>query len=163
MSDNTTDGKNLLSGLLLKAIAIRAAQRAPMQLLRHCEVSPERGLEGDSRGKPGSRQVTVLSEESWQAACDELGQTLPWFERRANLLISGYEFSAADVGRILRIGEVELRISRETMPCRRMEEVCTGLSQALGPRWRGGVCCRVIRGGQIRVGDTVELLAAESL
>lgn len=134
-----------------------------MQLLRQCQITPEQGLEGDFRGKPGSRQVSVLSEESWQAACDELGIELGWHERRANLLISGYEFSNEDIGRRLQIGDAILRISRETMPCRRMEEVCSGLSRALIPRWRGGVCCRVIQGGMVKAGDIVTLLDASSL
>jgi MOSC domain-containing protein YiiM len=39
-----------------------------------------------------------------------------------------------------------------------MEEVCEGLSASLNPRWRGGICCRVIQGGEIQVGDAVQLL-----
>lgn len=144
--------------MILKGIAIRQQQRAPMHILRRVSVSPERGLEGDARGKPGSRQVTLLSEESWQAACADIGKELHWSERRANLLIGGYEFSHTDVGRLLVIGQVQLRITRETVPCRRMEEVCEGLSASLNPRWRGGICCRVIQGGTIQVGDAVQLL-----
>lgn len=143
--------------MLLTGIAIRSYQRAPMQVLRQCQISPEAGLAGDSRGKPGSRQVSILSEESWAAACKDLGQELHWSERRANLLIRGYEFTSEDVGRILQIGTVRLRLSRETMPCRRMEEVCQGLSGALTPQWRGGICARVIEGGQIQIGDEIQL------
>src|SRR5690606_27375097 len=125
-------------------IAIRKKSRAPMQALQECEISLARGLAGDFRGKPGKRQVTVLSEEAWLRACSEVGQTLPWLTRRANLLVRGLEFSALDVGKIICIGAVKLQISRETDPCQRMDDALPGLKNALAPEWRGGVCCRVV-------------------
>lgn len=142
----------------LKGIAIRAQRRAPMQLLPTCAVSLEKGLVGDYRGKPGRRQVTLLSESAWAAACAELDQDLPWQSRRANLLVSVAGFSPDDVGRILKIGPVQLQITRETDPCDRMDEIFPGLRQSLTPDWRGGACCRVIRAGEITVGDPVEWL-----
>jgi len=144
----------------LAGIAIRKKSRAPMQALLHCGVTLERGLAGDFRGKPGKRQVTVLSEESWLQACNEVGQELPWLTRRANLLVRGLEFSAVDVGRVLCIGAVKLQITRETDPCQRMDDAQPGLKNALAPDWRGGVCCRVLAPGQIAVGDTVLITPA---
>jgi len=35
------------------------------------------------------------------------------------------------------------------------------LRRALKPDWRGGVCCDVVSGGTIRVGDPVLLAATE--
>ena len=49
----------------------------------------------------------------------------------------------------------------ETDPCSRMDEQHAGLRDALTPDWRGGVCCRVIAGGNVAVGDEVRLAAAE--
>lgn len=144
----------------LAGIAIRKKSRAPMVALQDCELSMELGLAGDFRGKPGKRQVTVLSEESWLRACNELGHELPWLTRRANLLVRGLEFSAGDVGKVLCIGVVKLQITRETDPCQRMEDAQPGLKNALAPDWRGGVCCRVLVPGQIAVGATVQIIPA---
>ena len=33
-----------------------------------------------------------------------------------------------------------------------------GLTQALVPDWRGGVCCRVIADGRIKVGDKMMII-----
>lgn len=139
----------------LIGIAIREGPRAPMQTVVHCAVSGEAGLAGDRRGKPGKRQVTVLSESAWLRACAALGRPLPWTVRRANLLVRGLEFGPDDVGRQLRIGAVILEVTGETDPCRRMDEACPGLRAALEPEWRGGVCCRVLAGGAIAVDDPV--------
>jgi MOSC domain-containing protein YiiM len=56
------------------------------------------------------------------------------------------------------VGEAVLEITAETKPCQVMEAAHHGLRSALKPDWRGGVCCRVISGGKIRIGDPVELL-----
>lgn len=142
----------------LCGIAIRKRPRALMLPLERGRVSPERGVEGDCRGKPGRRQLTLLSLQSWQRACAELGQDIPWLTRRANFLVSGIEFGAHDVGKTIRFGELVLHITRETDPCKRMDEAVPGLRAALEPSWRGGVCCRVIAGGDVAVGLRGELL-----
>ena len=141
----------------LKGIARRSKKRATMQELEQAQVGEAFGIEGDLRGKPGKRQVTVLSVESWRQACEATGTDLPWTSRRANLLVEGLWFDKNMVGQILSIGEVKLQITKETVPCFRMDEAHPGLQDALRAEWRGGVCCRVIAGGQIQVGDTVKL------
>ena len=50
-----------------------------------------------------------------------------------------------------------LEVTQETQPCQVMETAHRGLRAALTPEWRGGVCCRVVAGGTIRVGDRVEV------
>lgn len=79
----------------LIGIAIRPKSRAPMTELLQAEVSPEQGIVGDFRGKPGRRQVTVLSSEVWKTVCTEMDQPLPWTVRRANLFVEGLFLPAA--------------------------------------------------------------------
>lgn len=137
----------------VKSIAYRKKSKAVMTEIAEVEITCEAGLVPDTRGKPGKRQVTLLSLEAWQTACAELGVELPWTTRRANILVSGLTFSAIDVGKILQIGDVRLQITIETDPCNRMDEQHQGLTAALTPNWRAGVCCRVLSGGQIRVNE----------
>lgn len=145
----------------LVGIAIREESRAAMRELQRVAVSTSDGLQGDFRGRPGKRQVTVLSSQDWQQACGELGRDLPWTVRRANLMIDGLRF-AGTTDATLRIGQVVLRVCGETDPCQRMDEQADGLQSALRPDWRGGACCRVVRGGVIELGDEVLLETAES-
>ena len=133
-----------------------------METLDHVEVSVERGLSGDFRGvvKPGGkgrRQVTLVETGDWAAAMAETGHSIPWFERRANLLVEGFDLPQR-AGTRLRIGtDVLLEITRETDPCERMEALAPGLRAALLVDWRGGACSRVLAGGMIRVGDTIRV------
>lgn len=140
---------------VLKGIAHRSTDGDPMREARDAVVLPGRGLEVENR-KSGRREVTLLSAESWADVCRELGVSLPWYTRRANLLIEGMELSAT-IGGIIRIGAIEVRIHGESKPCNVMEAQQVGLRDALKPHCRGGVFGEVVRGGTIRVGDRVEV------
>lgn len=58
------------------------------------------------------------------------------------------------------IGLVMLEIANQTVPCSRIDEACPGLRKALHPEWRGGVTCKVLKGGEIHIGDPVEVVVA---
>ena len=101
----------------IKAIAIKNRPRVAMQSIDSARVDVASGILGDFRGSQQDRQITILSESAWRKACDEVGAELPWTVRRANLLVDGVEFDESFVGKRVRIGEVELEITRETDPC----------------------------------------------
>ena len=132
--------------------------RAPLEELPAASVSVEAGIAGDARGAKRDRQVTVIFRESWDDACRELGVTLPWVTRRANLLVEGLPPLQSSGGR-LKIGETVLEVTMETDPCFLMEKMHKGLKAALTPAWRGGVCCKVVAGGAIKLGDPVALMS----
>ena len=139
----------------LTGIARRERKRAPMESLSEAEIRLDGGVAFDFRGKPGSRQVSVLASGSWDAVCEEIGKVLPWTTRRANLLVEGLTFGPELVGHKICISDVVLEITDETDPCSRMKEAADGLYEALLPEWRGGVLCRVVNGGVVRLGDAV--------
>ncbi|MGD2170530.1 MAG: MOSC domain-containing protein [Gammaproteobacteria bacterium] len=140
----------------IKAIAIKNRPRVAMQSIDSARIDVASGILGDFRGSQKDRQITILSESAWQKACAEVGAELSWTVRRANLLVDDIEFDESFVGKRVRIGDVELEITRETDPCSRMDAQHQGLTAALTPDWRGGVCCRVIEPGDISIGDAVE-------
>ena len=122
-------------------------------------ISEAAGVEGEFRGKPGKRQVVVVGREGWEAACRELGVDLDWTLRRGNLYVEGVALRDS-AGAQLQIGDALLLVTGECDPCWVMDAQHDGLRKALAPEWRGGVACRVLRGGAIRVGDEVQLLRA---
>lgn len=146
----------------LIAIARRPARRAPMAEVAEVAITTARGLEGDHKGaKFPNRAVTVLASEDWTAALADLAGSdgpplLAWTTRRANLLVEGMRLPRAR-GAILAVGPVRLEVTYPTQPCRRMEEAHPGLLKALHPEWRGGVTCRVLTEGTVRIGDAVAI------
>ncbi|MBK7976024.1 MAG: MOSC domain-containing protein [Deltaproteobacteria bacterium] len=138
------------------AIARKPRHGAPMVAIDGAAITTERGLEGNANGRPGRRQLTVLTREGWEAACRVLGREVPWTTRRANVLVEGLEL-VGRVGWRLTIGAVMLEITGETTPCSRMDAQVAGLTAALAPEWRAGVTCRVLQGGEIGRGDAVTL------
>jgi MOSC domain-containing protein YiiM len=144
--------------ITLQGIAFRPKVKAPMQLKPETMVTRVAGIDGDARGKPGKRQVTLLSEEQWLLACETLNTHLPWTIRRANLLLKGLQCDARLVGKQIKIGGLILLVTGETDPCPKMDAQVMGLMQALTPDWRGGVCCKVIADGRIKIGDSVSII-----
>ena len=132
-----------------------------METLEQVLVSLEGGVGGDYRGavkgKPYKRQVTLMESGDWEAALAEIGHSIPWWERRANLLVDDLDLPQIK-GALLRIGsEVVLQVTGEDDPCQRMEAVAPGLMTALPPDWRGGACALVVHGGMIAVGDEIRI------
>lgn len=152
-----------LQGTLI-GIATRSARREPMQEHARLAVSVERGLEGDYKGgKHARRQVTLLCEHDWQAAIAAIDRcALPWLGRRANLLLRDVRLPHGP-GSVIQIGAVLLEVTQTTTPCQRMDELADGLRKALAVERRGGVCCRVLRGGEIALGDAVTVIDARPL
>ena len=140
----------------IKAIAIKNRSRVAMQSIDSAQISINSGILGDFRGAQKDRQITILSEDAWLQACREIDVELPWTTRRANLLVDGVEFDESYVNRKVRIGEVELVVTRETTPCSLMDAQQAGLTAALTPDWRGGICCNVVKPGTVKLGDQVE-------
>ena len=138
-------------------IARREKLRAEMETIDSVYVDEKTGLSGDIRGTALKRQVTLLSAKAWSEVCHELEADLPWTTRRANILIENIDFHQ-DSGYKIKIGEVLLLVTRQTDPCSRMDEQYSGLTNALMSDWRGGVCCSVVKGGNLSLGDEVKLM-----
>ena len=137
-----------------RQITVLAREDWEAALLDVGSVSP---AEQRQAGSPAEQRQAGSSAE--QRNPKERPLDLPWTVRRANLLVESVRLPRAKGG-ILRIGAVVLEITGQTNPCHRMEEAQRGLLSALHPEWRGGVTCRVLKGGSVRTGDAVEVLVA---
>ena len=139
-------------------IARREKLRGEIEIIDSVYVDEKTGLAGDIRGTALNRQVTLLSKNSWNDVCNELDAQIPWTYRRANILIEDIDFIQRS-GYEIQVGEVLLEVTRETDPCPRMDEQFEGLTEALMSNWRGGVCCNVKKGGNIKLGSKVKINA----
>jgi MOSC domain-containing protein YiiM len=139
-------------------IGLRPVPRAPLVAVNHVEVLADHGLIGDHRAaRPGSpRQVTLIQAEHLGAVAALLGggPIDPGLTRR-NLVISGINLWALRAHHF-EIGGVLFRGTGACEPCSRMEENL-GAGGYNAMRGHGGITARVVSGGVIRVGETVEV------
>ena len=135
-------------------LALTPRIMAPMEEQKSADISVEAGMAGDARGGKSRRQISILFEQDWLDAVAETGEPMHWMERRANMFVTGMR-SPQKLGGIFTIGDLTLEVIDETEPCEVMEGKRTGLMEALSPDWRGGVCCKVISAGHIKIGDQV--------
>ena len=155
------DGEAGVSGRIA-GIARHAVSRGPIETLDSVEISVAAGLAGNRHGPVapggrGRRQVSLIEAEDWADAMAAVGADLPWWERRANLLVEDFDLPHGG-GVKVRIGEdVVLSILAEIDPCERMEELAPGLFDVLRTGWRGGAGGKVIQGGIVRVGDPIRI------
>jgi MOSC domain-containing protein YiiM len=141
-------------------IGVRPARRQPLIELQRVTAIEGLGLAGDHRtGKtPGSaRQVTLISREFIQQIGHFLGKAPPHPGLlRRNLVVSGINLHALRYQRFT-IGGALFEATALCHPCSRMEQALGrgGVAAMLG---HGGLCCRIVRGGEIAVGDTVTVV-----
>jgi MOSC domain-containing protein YiiM len=140
-------------------IGIRIKAHEPMTVLEETYANIG-GLANDraNKGNPDSkRQVTIIQYEHLNAAAAFLGKEKidPAFVRR-NIVVKGINLNALK-SKQFRLGEAVLEMTGFCHPCNRMEENL-GKGGYNAMRGHGGITCRVIKEGKIRVGDAVNVI-----
>ena len=138
-------------------IGLRPARHVAILTPPSAMLIASEGIDGDhyKTQHDGARQVTLIAAEDLAAISAFLGHdTIAPDVLRRNIVTSGINLMALKATRF-RIGPALLEGTTDCAPCSRME-------QALGEggynavRGHGGICARVIVGGEVRVGDMVE-------
>jgi MOSC domain-containing protein YiiM len=153
----------------LLAIAIARQAKGPMENAEAIEAVAGEGLRGDRYGagvgaaqfngrRSPEKEVTVIAKEAIEAANDEFNYTIEHLETRRNLLTEGVPLNDL-VGKSFRVGVVVLKGLELCEPCGYLEKrTFVGIKAAL--KNRGGLRCCVLEGGEVRVGDVIEIAGA---
>jgi MOSC domain-containing protein YiiM len=139
-------------------IGLRPTRDTAMVEVDAAQANTGAGLDGDRyRSGSGKRGITLIQAEHLPVIATLAGhaQVAPATLRR-NLVVSGIPLVALK-GRRFRIGEVLLEGTEACDPCSRME-AALGAGGFNAMRGHGGLCARIVEGGTIRRGDTVEAL-----
>lgn len=148
--------QNLAPGRL-EWIGLRTERRGAIDVVESTEALEGLGLRGDRRclGTPGTaRQVSLISLEHIEVVAKILGiQSIDPCLLRRNLVISGINIHALRHQQF-SIGDAVFEATALCHPCSRMDEALGkgGHAAMLG---HGGLCARVIKSGNISVGDTL--------
>jgi MOSC domain-containing protein YiiM len=154
MKDMQADGETIVGKVL--GIALRCPDKAQMTPVSQARAIENGGLEGDLAVSP-ERGVTFISQAQWRTVISELGANLPWWTRRANVLVDAPSLAHL-IGRRIRVGEMEVQIIAETRPCGLMDKLHMGLKDTLKPYCRAGVYGRVIKSGLFEIGNQVVMI-----
>lgn len=133
----------------------RAAKRGPKDAVESLTLLVGRGVSGDAHAKGGLRQVSLLSQERVADFAAELSRE--GFAPGAfgeNILVSGLDLMKLGLGRRLLLGErAVLQLTQYGKTCHSPCAIARQNGRCLMPN--DGVFARVLRGGELRVGDSV--------
>jgi MOSC domain-containing protein YiiM len=149
-------------GELLRIFTTERAS-APMQERGEARLIEGVGIEGDRYAlgtgfysylpRP-DRQATLIEEETLIALERDHNIALAPNETRRNLLTRGVALNHL-VGRQFRVGACVLIGERLNVPCKYLEEI-TGKAVFTPLINRSGLNCRILQGGVVRAGDSIQ-------
>lgn len=127
-------------------------RRLPMEELAEVQAVEDVGFKACVHGRRSSkRQVLLVDRETLDALGLRPGIL------RENITTDGLNVNSLQIGQHLRVGETRLEVSAVCTPCDQMEKIRPGLRKELCGR--RGMLCRIIQGGIIRRGDSIEKIS----
>jgi MOSC domain-containing protein YiiM len=108
------------------------------------------GLEGCAHASPPRREVLFASKEHLDGVGVAPGAI------RENVTVEGVDVQSWPVGQRVRVGDALFEITMVCDPCQRMDDLRRGLRAEIdGKR---GMLAHVVTGGEIALGDAVEVV-----
>lgn len=149
---------------IVRHLHITARAFLPMRSVPDITLIPGKGIEGDrymigreegfySQKPEDGRQITLFEIETLEALKRDAGIEIGPEDHRRNVTTEGVPLNHL-VGRRFWLGETFLEATRLSIPCRHLEEI-TGKAVFDPLINRSGLNCRILKGGVVRVGDTV--------
>jgi MOSC domain-containing protein YiiM len=128
--------------------------RVPLERAKLVEFQ---GIEGDAKGGTGDRQLNVMCAEAlaelrsdgFKVAPGELGE---------QIVLAGLDPASLVQGVRLKVGSAVIEVGIPRTGCARFEMIQGKPKQSA--KGRLGVMARVVTGGEVAVGDAVEVLPA---
>ena len=113
------------------------------------------GIENDSHAGKWHRQVSLLSHEKIEAFRARGAEVVDGAFGE-NLVVEGFDFRALPVGTKFKCNDVVLELTQIGKECHSGCAIYQKMGECIMPR--EGVFTRVLHGGTISVGDTMEIL-----
>lgn len=157
MSTEDTDRKReeTRRGKIL-AVNISGTKGTQKKNVGRAEVLKGFGIKNDAHGGAWQRQVSLLAQESIQKMRD-LGLDVGWGDFAENITTEGLNLVNLPVGTRLRIGRsVVLEVTQIGKKCHTRCAVYYQAGTCVMPT--DGIFARVLSGGPVRAGNTIEVI-----
>ena len=121
-----------------------------------CTLQVGHGLADDAHAGPWHRQVSLLAAESIKKIRD-MGLEVNAGDFAENLTTEGIDLPALPVGTELRIGDgIRMKVTQIGKECHQRCNIFYQVGDCVMPR--EGIFAEVLSGGEVKVGDEVEVL-----
>lgn len=154
---NEYNASDSLRGKTGTVLAVCTSERKGMrkQNVAKAELRPEWGIVGDAHAANWHRQVSLLAWESIDKM-RALGLRVNVGSFAENITTQGLNLVELPVGTRLQIGETLVEVTQIGKVCHDRCAIYVQAGDCVMPR--EGIFVKVHRGGQVRVGDRIEVL-----
>lgn len=119
-------------------------------------LKPDWGIESDAHAGHWHRQVSLLSYEKIQEF-NERGAGVGNGAFGENIVVEGFDLKSLPIGTRFKSGDVVLELTQIGKECHAHCAIYHKMGDCIMPR--EGVFCKVIEGGRISPGDSMEVIA----
>jgi MOSC domain-containing protein YiiM len=138
------------------AVNISDTKGTQKENVGHARIREDFGVEKDAHGGPGHRQVSLLAQESIQKI-QKMGLDVGYGDFAENITTQGLDLVHLPVGTRLQIGRsVVLEVTQIGKECHTRCSIYYQAGTCVMPT--EGIFARVLTGGPIRVGDSIEVV-----
>ena len=142
---------------MAEVVAVNISERKGIRKheVPYIELLPHHGIVGDAHAGDWHRQVSLLSyekiEEFKARGADVVNGSFG-----ENVVVSGFDLKSLPIGTRFRSGDVLLELTQIGKQCHAHCAIYHKMGDCIMPR--EGVFCRVLEGGVIRPGDSIDIV-----
>ena len=136
---------------VVEGIFTGAIDEGPLHAADEVQVKTGAGIEGD---RYGDKDITLFEAEAIETLKADTGIELAPSEIRRNVMTRGVALNDL-LGHRIRVGEVEAVVTELCHPCSHLQKL-TQPGVLRGLVNKGGLNADVVRGGAIRLGDSLD-------
>lgn len=140
---------------IVRAVCISEKKGTQKHPVPQGEFVEDLGIAGDAHAGKWHRQVSLLSLEKIEEF-RRRGAQVEFGAFGENLVVEGFDFASLPVGCVLSCGEVQLEVTQIGKECHAHCSIYQQTGDCIMPR--EGVFAKVLKGGVIRPGDSMEIV-----
>lgn len=138
------------------AINVSKEKGVPKTTVDEAVFIEEYGIEGDAHAGKWHRQVSLLGDESVEKMRAQGAQGLCTGKFAENITTQGLDLWTLPVGTLVKIGETLQEVTQIGKECHAGCSIRALVGDCVMPR--EGIFTRVVKGGIVRTGDTIEVV-----
>lgn len=141
-----------------RVVAVNISEKKGMRKknIERAYLRENHGIEGDAHAGDWHRQVSLLAVESIQKMRD-LGLKVNPGDFAENITTEGVDLLSLPIGTKVKIGEALTEVTQIGKVCHTRCAIYYQAGDCVMPR--EGIFVKVLKGGEVKVGDPVEVLS----